>query len=297
MKTLFSRIAIFGITAVLLISGFPGYARPNNQPARSSNQQTLDETSLFLPIIYNNVRSRPATISGVVYNAIEAGKPSVSDAQVCIEFTNICMMSDENGEYTFDNLVSGFLYTLIVTHPDFSVLERTIIAAPGLNEVDLPLSPIIEAGQFRIVLTWQADVDLDAHLWLPPASNYHITNVTGTNAGPGNCNTFPYACIDIDSLDGSLPESITVSDSQPGTYVYAVLHYDIASNPNFDGEPLDETGAIVDLYDEDGFVASFSPPVSTDDKAVWWYVFDLRDDGQLSLVNTISSTYPPGDYP
>ena len=285
------------LVLILLISGSTAL------PARAGTT-----TTVYLPLINRNYQTGPAIIQGIVFDAV-IGKDSgpLAGAQVCIQNTTICDTSEADGSYALDGFNNG-IRTLVVTRDGYSTLTREVMAqaytgSPDtITIVDLALSKNDLAGdQYRIVLSWNParPVDLDANLWLPRDTPYHVSQVGGDNAGRGNCEAFPNACIDIDSVDGKAPETITISEAHPGTYVYAVRHYDFASGNWENKPPLDESGAHVDVYDNNGLVASFDVPPSNDDFAIWWHVFDMDGDtGQITPVNEVNSADPTGGgYP
>ncbi|HEB64291.1 MAG TPA: hypothetical protein ENJ02_01945 [Chloroflexi bacterium] len=260
--------------------------------------------TVYLPLVSRGYQTGPAIIQGIVFDAV-IGKESgpLAGAQVCLQNTSICDISEADGSYALDGFNNGSR-TIVVTKNGYSTLARQVTAkyydgSPNsITIVDLPLSPAnLGSNQYRIVLSWDParPVDLDANLWTPPGGDYpdgyHIANSGGD--GSGEEFQYPWAYIDIDSVDGSAPETITINDVLDGTYVYAVLHYDFASNITEGKPPLDETGAHVDVYDSNGLVVSFDVPHSDDDFARWWHVFDLDGTtGTITPVNTVNSIYP-----
>jgi hypothetical protein len=268
----------------------------NLSPVETAVAQSDDDVLMYFPIMARNFSQSPAEIRGVVFDAL-VGKDNgfLAQSTVCIRGTTTCAIANNAGEYLFTNMLSGN-YILQAFKPGFTPLERFVIIKAGDNVVDLPLSPLIQPGQFRIVLTWNEDVDLDAHLWLPIQTPYHVNNLTGNLSGVGDCDSFPFACIDVDSVNGSKPETITISNARPGTYTYAVLHYDYASGI-FNKPSFKVTGATVDVYGSSGLLASFNVPQVGEEFSRWWSVFTLTDTGVVTPVNVLNSEYPPGSYP
>ncbi len=266
---------------------------------------------IYMPLVMKDYQLGPAIIEGVVFDAtIGQTSGPLAGAQVCIKNDPAsCVTTDETGYYQLTG-IQNRTYTIVATLSGYSTLERTVSAklfdgtAQSVTTVDLALSPAgLGSNQYRIVLTWGGPgiptVDLDANLWLPRATPYHIQQITGNNSGRGNCSAFPWACIDIDSVDGAAPETITISQAQGGTYVYAVRHYDFAAGNYNNKPPLDQSGAHVDVYDNNGLVASFDVPPSNDDFAIWWHVFDMDGStGAITPVNVVNSADPTGGgYP
>lgn len=261
-------------------------------------------TNVYLPIIFNNFQLGPALISGVAYDAtIGKENGALPGVQVCIQNTTNCDTSEADGGYSLGGITSG-PQTVVATRNGYSTLVRqvTAIAYNGtpqsITTLDLALSKNdLSENQYRIVLTWGGPniqaADLDANLWLPAATPYYVNQISGTNAGTGNCGAFPHACLDIDSQDGLQPETIRITQAHPGTYVYAVKHYDIGAG-NYNKPSLSQTNAHVDVYDANGLIASFDVPPSSDNAAVYWHVFDLDAvNGQLTPVNIIGGDPSP----
>ncbi len=301
----FPRLRFTLVPLILLILGSAFWSSGYLSSAPVSAHSAVN-INVYLPVISNNFQAGPAIISGVVYDAT-IGKESgaLAGAQVCIQNTTNCETSEADGSYSLGGINNG-LHTVVATLNGYSTLVRQVTATTyngtpqSITTLDLALSANnLSGNQYRIVLTWGGPdiqaMDLDGNLWLPAATPYYINQVSGTNAGKGNCSAFPDACIDIDSQDGSKPETISISQVHSGTYIYAVQHYDIASG-NHNKPPLSQSNAHVDVYDANGLMASFDVPPSSDNAAVFWHVFNLDAvNGSLTPVNTISSTYP-GPY-
>jgi hypothetical protein len=106
-------------------------------------------------------------------------------------------------------------------------------------------------------------------------------------ANRGNCNTFPFACLDVDDTTSFGPETITIKQRYAGTYVYAVYNY---SNET----AITSSGGRVQIYGPSGLVATYNVPTSGNGR--WWYVFDLNGStGQITPRNVIQ-TNSPGPY-
>ncbi|GAB4529556.1 MAG: hypothetical protein Fur0018_16250 [Anaerolineales bacterium] len=294
---LFHFRSLFLLMFILALSGLLTLA-----PAFAGSRVT---TQVYLPLIAKNFQSGPAVISGIVYDAtIGKQNGALAGAQVCIQNTTNCEITDVDGTYSLGGINNG-LQTIVVSKTGYSTLTRQINAQyydgsqQSITVVDLALSiNNLGSNQYRIVLSWSParPVDLDANLWVPP-DGYQVANSSGT--GTGSCSTSPWACIDIDSVDGNAPESITIAQAQPGTYIYAVRHYDFASGTTNNKPPLSQTSAHVDVYDNSGLIASYDVPSSSDDFAVWWHVFDMDGaTGAITTINTINSANPAGGiYP
>lgn len=142
-------------------------------------------------------------------------------------------------------------------------------------------------GNTRIVLSWaQYPEDLDAHLWTPSieGNTYHIyywAQYLGHSSIP------PYADLDRDDVTSYGPETMTIYESYPGTYTFAVHNYS-------EDAYLTESEAVVKIYDEEGLIRTFTVP--TYGSGLWWHVFELNGStGTITSLNYLSN-YPPFDY-
>jgi uncharacterized protein YfaP (DUF2135 family) len=130
------------------------------------------------------------------------------------------------------------------------------------------------------VLTWGDEPDdLDAHLWLPMETPFHVFF-----ARRGNLTACPFAALDTDALFGFGPETITIKQRVEGTYPYAV-HQFIST----DG-PLATSGARVEVFDSSGLIATVNVP--TDGTGEWWNVLTI--DGATGAITEINQI---GDDP
>lgn len=297
------------LAAALAISVFIPH-----QPGKSQ-----DEFSTYLPVLMKFGLAR-TDISGKVFSAVDVSRTGIPNVLICIKHTGTCALTDEAGNYHLDQIFSGPIILQareIETPPTFALFERVVFLDPEtLNIIDIPLSPIITESGYRIVLSWKrlADgesVDLDANFWLPsgPDTGYHVTRYidisvcknfgsagSGVNFPYESLLSWPYAYLDVDSTTGSELETISIGRLAEGFSTYAVLHAEYAGNQTGEYLPLAASGAVVELYNANGLVQSFSVPPSNDSKATWWHVFNIYDNGDIEVVNTIGGAYPVENY-
>jgi hypothetical protein len=223
------------------------------------------------------------TVEGQVVSAV-TGEP-LGGARVCRTGSDQCATSGGDGRYTLSNVPTG-VQRLTATLDGYTPLEQSV-TVPGGGMATLPftLSPILPAGEMRIVLTWGNEPDdLDSHLWLPPATPYHIFYPLSQR---GNCDAFPFACLDVDDRVEFGPETTTIRQRSNGNYVYAIYQY----TP--DGA-LTTSGARVQVYNSSGLAAEYAVPTAGTGR--WWHVFDLDGaTGNITARNTISNN-SPGPY-
>lgn len=131
----------------------------------------------------------------------------------------------------------------------------------------------------KIVLSWTADDDLDACLWTPNGEMVYFSDMISSDGS---------AELLEDSLDGSTPETITISRLKAGKYHFAVWDGSLA---------LKDTGAVVMVYDgktNEVLSSNLVPNTAAD---TWWHVFDIDGaTGVITKINTVSSD-PPGVVP
>ncbi len=223
------------------------------------------------------------TVSGNVTDA-STGNP-IEGAEIKA-FLNGNLMdtafTDANGDYTMANLIPG-TYTIEARASGYlrSVQENVNVAAEQTTTVNFSLSPLLAAGQIRIVLTWgEQPEDLDSHLWLPDNTPYHVYY-----GNVGSADSCPFAFLDVDDTDSFGPETITINQLYPGTYLYAVK--------NFSGSPgFDVSEAQVQVFDSTGLIATFNVPTnnSTDE---WWKVLEIDGTtGSITEINEIVADDP-----
>lgn len=127
----------------------------------------------------------------------------------------------------------------------FSTEQIDVSVAPdGGRPLRVALSPGLERGQMRIVLTWEdKSRDLDAHLEgpLPDDQRFHVYYHQ-----PGDLRSREFVRLDVDSRVDGGPETITVLGVLPGVYHYFVHDYTARDDPASQALPL--SGAEVKLY-------------------------------------------------
>ena len=193
-----------------------------------------------------------------------------------------------SGGFTFINIPAGN-YTLRGTASGFAqAVQNIVVPSSGTVSVVLSLSPLLTAGQVRIVLSWgSTPPDLDAHLSVPGVGIVYFGNL-GTVGSPF------FATLDADEVSGFGPETITIHQLLSGTYTFLVHDF-----TNFSGSftALAQSGARVDVYVGTSAVASFTftPPQQS---GVLWTVFTLVSAGggnvNVTPVGTISPVGPFG---
>ena len=179
---------------------------------------------------------------GRVVNAIN--KAPVPNARIGIAATRLCTHSDAAGYFRLVGAPTGKV-PLEVSADGFSAeqLQRELTAGRETS-VRVALSPRLEKGQIRIVLTWgQQPKDLDAHLEgpLPGGQRFHVYYHQ-----PDDLQSQQFVRLDTDAQNGEGPETITALAVLPGTYRYFV--HDYTNRDNTQSTALANSGAEVRIY-------------------------------------------------
>ena len=222
-KQLISKIALPG----LILAGFLLLVTLSSGLA-NSHLALVGGTTQNMPFIARNRAVGPGIVTGTVTDAVTG--ETLEEIEICFPHGDRCVMSDQNGVYTFTDIPSG--YRKFETEPpNYASLIRSIDVLAGTTNIlnfVLSVDDLVD-GQYRIVLTWDADPkDLDAHLWPPYLvdGRPHVFQENRGNCDPANP-PLTKACLDKDSRNGFGPETITILEgTEAGTYHYAVQRYE-----------------------------------------------------------------------
>jgi hypothetical protein len=199
--------------------------------------------------------------------------------------------SDSYGGFAFSQIDSG-TYFLIANLQAYIEGQRRVVFAPDetLTHQDVVLSPILNPGEFRIVLTWgENPADLEAHL-------------TGPN--PSGCRehcfywnpTISGASLDVDDRQAYGPETITISQMDAGIYRFYV--HDFTNRNSANSAALAGSGATVTVYSASGDAPLvYNVPAGAGNV---WHVFNLdATSGAITQIDKLSHQSQPGeiDFP
>ncbi|MBM3842484.1 MAG: hypothetical protein FJ397_04340 [Verrucomicrobia bacterium] len=251
---------------------FPG--SPAYVPAFQLVTVVAGVTTELPPLLVAERASAPGTIRGRVTNAVNGS--TLSGAT--LRFREGSGVQTGTVAGTTTSSASGYTitlspgtYTAEVSLTGYITSFFTVIAREGnapANQ-DLPLSPVLGANEFRIVLFWGVTpADLDAHLTGPHATisgaRFHVY----FDARSDTANT---AKLDLDDLESFGPETITISSFRPGVYRYSVHDY---TNRNATlSTALSSSGAQVVVFRGSTEVARFTAP--TGRTGTLWTVFEI----------------------
>jgi uncharacterized protein YfaP (DUF2135 family) len=218
------------------------------------------------------------SITATVTLALRAGVNATSG-------TPLQTTTATTGAYSFTGVAPG-TYTIAASSNGFVDAQKTVVSLGGAasGNQSLFMSPVGSAGNIRIVLTWGlTPSDLDAHLSGPLTGGQRfIVDYTQT----GNCAQSPNATLDVDVVNGTGPETITICTQRTGVYRYIVNNFSANSDGvNAVSTTLANSSAHVDLYINNAFVRTFNVPGGAGSV---WTVFDLNGS-TITPINTITA--------
>ena len=222
-------------------------------------------------------------VSGKVLNAVDRSPV----ANVLVTISGQGDSTNANGDYTILNVgtgnhdATGSGDSLCPFSAPFVIPEDYEGETFTYN---FSMSPVLVAGQTRMVLNWgETPHDLDSHLLTPiiGGSTYHVYY-----SSVGSYAEAPYAKLDTDDTDGYGPETITINQSFSGTYIYYIKNYNGAS----DG--LKNSGAVAQVYSGESCAATIIE-VPTDTDGAYWHVCNIDGStGDITVVNQIQNSAP-----
>ena len=169
------------------------------------------------------------------------------------------------GQYTVEIRATGF----ITSYEEIIVNYRT-----DLKGLSFTLSPELEQGQIRIVLTWGSyPRDLDSHLDGTDSAGRNVS-VDFTHLEEDGV-----ASLDLDDRSGFGPETTTIYDIG-GSYTFSVHNF---SDP-WDAEAFGQSGAQVKIYlDGASEPVIYDAPAGTGE---WWDVCRI-ENGEVTLLGEL----------
>ena len=187
-----------------------------------------------------------------------------------------------NGAYSFTGLQPG-TYTAEVSGSGYvtTYFSMTVVVDTTTPNQNAVVSPLMAAGQTRIVLTWgSTPEDLDSHLTGPIAgssSRFHVFY-----SDPGSQASSPFAALDLDDTTSFGPETVTIYNQTSGVYRYSV--HDFTNDGSTSSSALASSGAQVKVYRDNALVATYNVPNAA---GTLWTVFELNGD-VITPVNSMS---------
>ncbi len=215
---------------------------------------------------------------GTVVSAID--KSPISGAVVAIEAAKVTASTGADGRFQLDKLAAGSI-ALTTTSNGYSVDQTKLDLNPcALTEVVIALSPVLKAGQMRIVLTWGANPeDLDSHL-IGPSQNgkrFHVWFGEQDSEDKG-------VQLDVDNTSGYGPETITLNKLVPGHYEYSVVDFSNLAVEQNKSSAMSNGSARVKVFTGNAAAQEFK--LAANQPGIFWHVFgfDIDASGSVKLV-------------
>ncbi len=217
------------------------------------------------------------SVSGYIINAVNGGgvtaairflrggRYGTAERETSAKSDGSFAVKLKPGQYIAEIRATGFIT---------SYEEIRVPADLDMKGLNFALSPELESGEIRIVLTWGEEPrDLDSHLE-GIDSNGESVDVSFEHKKSGNA-----AGLDIDDTSGFGPETTTIYDTG-GSYTFSVHNY----SANYDSARLADSSAVIRIY-----LAGQEEPILFEvpsGEGVWWDVCTI-ENGQVTSVNDI----------
>ncbi|MGE0884966.1 MAG: carboxypeptidase regulatory-like domain-containing protein [Blastocatellales bacterium] len=284
-------VTIGGVPAEVQFSGLvPGFVGlwqmnvvlPGNLPTNLATPFTValkGKTSLTTTLAVVN-KNEYGTVSGTVLDAVTgAALPGASiTLQPTAAGNTRTAMTDTLGKFAIYVINPGN-YNLSAAAGGFiTVTESSTITGGQSKIANFALTAPLTAGQYRIIVTWQNSLDLDAHMTGPGTGNsrFHVWWLE-----PTDLLTPTTTMLDVDGASPG-PETITFTPSTTGIYRLSIHNYTDRDSNGSNG--IAQSGVIVRVYRGNNQLLVFTPPNSG---GTLWKVFELNN-GQLNTINSMT---------
>lgn len=222
------------------------------------------------------------------YNTSGSGMQPLSGAEVNIREG----LNNRSGD-VFSSLVSGVDgsvelslptggYTMEVQAPGYENMYYDFIANAfkDMNVYEFYATPKMNSGEYRVVLSWgERPYDLDSHLFSVVGGR--ADHVWYCNMRDGADNE-----LDVDDQSSYGPETVTIKAYNSNDYYkYCVTDYTNLREYRFDSYEMSYSNARVDVYSENGLIATFHVPTAV--PGTVWEVFEMRNGS----INPIQRYY------
>lgn len=258
------------------------------------------ETNYLLPVRLVPQAGGSGTASGHIIDSLTGSTVPFATMELRDSTTGELVQThtvEADGFFWLD-LPAGY-YTALVSAAGYTDVHGELVVAAGhiLENQNLSMTPFLETGQLRVVLTWgEAPRDLDSHMTGPSVQGkpFH-TWYGGRTASHGGERV---AELDLDDTDSYGPETTTIYIPMRGTYSFYV--HDYTNQSDMRSTALANSGATVQVYL--GEVLQREYHVPADLVGPMWYVFEFSA-GELTtpsaaapdIAELQSSAYSQGE--
>lgn len=220
------------------------------------------------------------------------------------------LTTNDFGIYEQDEVEAG-VYAAVISAEDYITTTRnTLYAYVGSTSeydeqnqnLNFTITPVLEEGVWRIVLTWgEHPSDLDSHIWAPAEgltaencseSGYwdHDKHIYYGHKSDGNYLSEDSTLnLDVDDTSSYGPETITITDQQEGIYYYSIHHWTGSKS-------IAESGAKIEVYNGSELKRVFYAPTTGGEEKYIWEVFNLNGD-TITNVNKYQTHTTGGSGP
>jgi uncharacterized protein (TIGR03437 family) len=288
-----TNVTIGGVAAQVQFSGLvPGFVGlwqinaviPASLPTAANTPLTVElkgrQNSSTTLAIAN--RNEFGAVTGAVFNAI-TGAP-FNNANITLQPTSNgktrTATTDASGKFNLYVINPGS-YNLSAAATGFITASQAATITGGqTNAATFALTAPLPAGQYRVIVTWQSQVDLDAHMTGPNSSGsnnsrFHVWWLETTDLlNPVTTQ------LDVDGASPG-PETLTFTPNSTGTYRFSVHNY---TNRDTNGHAgLSQSGVVVRIYSSNQQVQTLTAPGGG---GTLWKVFEFSG-GQLRVINQL----------
>ncbi len=292
-----TTVNIGGVAAQVLYSGLaPGYVGlwqinavlPGSLPTNLSTSLAVElKTRQSQPTTIAVANSSDlTTVNGTVVSAL-TGSPIVGADVSFQKMPNGTVrhaLTNVQGQYQFKTITGDFAMSAAASGYIPASQNATVPPGQGSTLPPIALTLPLAAGQYRVVVSWQGGLDLDAHLTGPATTGrFHVWW-----NGETDLKTPATAQFDRDDLTGLGPETVTFTP-QAGVYRFSVQNY---SNRDLNGSMGFTLAKVsVRVYAGNQQLAFVTAPSGG---GTLWKVFELNG-GQLNLINQLSDEPDPSN--
>lgn len=234
--------------------------------------------SIFLS--FNFLKNQDVTLNFKVMSATNL--KGIYGAKIAFISPSGERIKDENGEditaFTDEN---GTATVTIPTYEDYMVevtADGFITLEESAEDGNFYISPVMDEDTYRVVLTWDKECDLDAHLSVTAHDNTEKINYYKSDIKDDNGDVL--ASLDVDNETGDGPETITFNADDNSLWRFSVCSYSaLKENSKLS---LFEAKPKVTLYQGNKLVCTYTLDKETADNV--WCVFQI-ENGEMKLSN------------
>jgi uncharacterized protein (TIGR03437 family) len=286
-----TTVTIGGVAAQVQFSGLaPGFVGlwqinaliPANLPTNANSTLTVSlkgrQNSSTTLAIANS--SEFGAVTGTVFNAVTGaalGNASVTLAPTGSGATRSAT-TDAAGKFSIQVVTPGNYNLSAASTGLITASQTTAISGGQTNGAVFALTAPLAAGQYRVIVTWLSQLDLDAHITGPGANNgrFHVWWLeTSDLLNPVTSQ------LDVDGASPG-PETLTFTPNSTGTYRFSIHNYTNRDSNGHTG--ISQSGAVVRVYNGNQQVQLLTAPSGG---GTLWKVFEFSG-GQLRVINQLS---------